>query len=128
MVERRPVEANVAGSSPVSHPSTSSGSYGSRNDMWYVYILLCDQKTYYVGLSHDPTQRFISHINKNNLSTKEFSDLKLIYKEKFNNRSDAVKRETQLKKWSHAKKNALVVGNITELKRLSKTQNLSRSH
>jgi len=96
--------------------------------MWYVYILLCDQKTYYVGLSHDPTQRFISHINKNNLSTKEFSDLKLIYKEKFNNRSDAVKRETQLKKWSHAKKNALVVGNITELKRLSKTQNLSRSH
>lgn len=90
--------------------------------MWYVYILLCDQKTYYVGLSHNLQQRFLSHKGKYNIATKGFSDLKLVFTEKFATRLEAAKREVQLKKWSQAKKKALIEGNTAELIRLSKTQ------
>jgi len=92
--------------------------------MWYIYILLCDQKTYYVGLSHNPYKRLISHKGKYNIATKEFSDLELVYTKNFATRADASKRETQLKKWSHAKKKALIEGDTAELVRLSKTRSL----
>lgn len=58
---------------------------------WFVYILLCDQKTYYIGLTHDLQQRFKSHKAKQNIATKEFSDLKLIYSEEYSTRNEAEK-------------------------------------
>lgn len=95
--------------------------------MWYIYILLCEQKTYYVELSNNPDKRYLSHNRKYNIATKEFSDLRLIHTERFNTRIEAQKLETQLKKWSHAKKKALVEGDLNELVSLSKTRSLSKS-
>jgi putative endonuclease len=89
---------------------------------WYIYILLCDQKTYYIGLTHDLNQRFTSHKMKNNMATKEFSELKLVYYEEYKTRFEAERREQQLKRWTFAKKKALVEGNKELLIKLSKTR------
>ena len=87
---------------------------------WFVYILFCDQKTYYVGMSHDISQRLRSHKAKLNMATKEFSDIRLVYSEKFETRSVAESREKQLKGWSVAKKKALISDNLDLLVQLSK--------
>ena len=89
--------------------------------MWTVYILLCDQKTYYVGLTSNVKYRLKSHRKKKNIATKEFSDLILIYTEKYNTRKEAGKRESQIKKWTKAKKKALIEGDIELLRKLSKS-------
>lgn len=91
---------------------------------WFVYILLCDQKTYYIGLTHNIQQRIKSHKAKYNIATKEFSDLKLVYSEEYKTRYDAEKREQQLKRWTLAKKKALIEGNKDLLIKLSKTRSL----
>ncbi len=88
--------------------------------MWKVYIFLCDQKTYYIGLTSNLNKRIRSHKLGQNLSTKRFSDIRLVYWETYSSRKLAEYRERQLKGWSAAKKKALVEGNKNLLKRLSK--------
>lgn len=65
---------------------------------WHIYILLCDQKTYYVGLTSNLLQRLESHKLKKNPATKKFYDVSLVYSEDFETRKEAEKREIQLKK------------------------------
>ncbi|MEK7186137.1 MAG: GIY-YIG nuclease family protein [Patescibacteria group bacterium] len=96
--------------------------------VWFTYFLLCDKKTYYIGLTHNLTQRIFSHKSKQNIATKEFSYLELVYSEQYATRREAEKREQQLKRWAHAKKKALVEGNLKLLKRLSKTRSLSKDN
>lgn len=91
---------------------------------WAVYILLCDQKTYYVGLTSNLHNRINSHRRKENIGTKEFSDIQLLYNEDYPTRIEAEKREKQIKGWSRAKKKALIEGNKKELIRLSKPRSL----
>lgn len=94
---------------------------------WYIYILLCDQKTYYVGLTSNLPQRLRSHKDNMNLGTKKFSLFELVYSEGFKTRKQAEARETQLKKWSVAKKKALIAGNKSLLISLSKSRALLKS-
>lgn len=88
--------------------------------MWYVYILLCDQKTFYVGSTDNLERRLKQHTRKESFYTKKFSDIQLMYKEIFLYRNQAIKREEQLKTWSIAKKKALIPGDIQLLQKLSK--------
>ncbi len=67
--------------------------------MWFVYMLLCDQKTFYIGISNDIPNRYLQHKNKQNISTKKFSDLTLVYAEKYPTKYEAAKREQQFKGW-----------------------------
>jgi len=62
---------------------------------WYIYILLCDQKSYYVGLTHNLKERLTSHKSKANIATKEFSDLKLVYNEKHCTRKEDIKERVK---------------------------------
>lgn len=87
--------------------------------VWYTYILLCDGTSYYVGLSGNLEQRIASHKSKRNIGTKEFSRVELVYHETYGTRQEAELRETQLKKWSRAKKKALIEGNLFDLQKLS---------
>lgn len=75
-------------------------------------MLLCDQKIFYIGITDDITKRFIAHKNKQSFYTEKFSDLKLIYAEKYPNKHEAAKREQQLKGWSRAKKQMLIDGKL----------------
>ena len=88
---------------------------------YFVYLLLCDQKTYYVGSTNDFDKRLKEHQNKQSFFTKKFSDLTLVYTEKHNSRREAELRERQIKKWSIAKKKALIDQDIEKLKKLSKS-------
>lgn len=79
---------------------------------WYVYLLLCDQKTFYVGITNNVSRRLFLHENKESFFTKKFSDLKFVYCEKYKNKYEAASRERQIKGWSHAKKQMLIDGKL----------------
>jgi len=48
--------------------------------------------------------------------------VQLVYCEKSGSLDDAMKRERQIKKWSRAKKEALINGELEALKKLSKSR------
>jgi len=91
-----------------------------------VYILLCDQKTFYVGLTKDLGKRLEEHRGKQSFFTKKFSDIRLVHQEEYLDLKSAERREKQLKGWSSAKKKALVEENIDKLKQLSKAVSLAK--
>ena len=65
---------------------------------YYVYVLQslkCDW--IYVGSTSDLRQRFKSHNNKENLSTKGYAPFKLIFYEAYLSKSDALRREEYFK-------------------------------
>lgn len=76
---------------------------------WYIYILLCKDKSYYIGITNDLEKRVILH-NAGKGSKYLFSKLPvtLLYSEKYINKSEARKREIQLKGWSRIKKENLI--------------------
>ena len=88
---------------------------------WTVYILLCDQKTFYVGMTDNVERRLTEHKSKKSFFTKKFSELELVYQENCETRNEAELREQQIKKWSVAKKKALILGNKALLVKLSKS-------
>lgn len=70
--------------------------------MYYTYVLLCeDQKNnkseLYVGSTQDLKNRFQQHVAGEVSSTKSFNKLILVYYEACLNKTDARKRELQLK-------------------------------
>ncbi len=79
---------------------------------YFTYILLCDQKTFYVGITDNLKRRIYEHKNKESFFTKKFIDIKLVYCEKYQNQIEAAKREKQFKGWSKAKKQMLIDGKL----------------
>lgn len=87
----------------------------------YVYILKCNDDSYYVGSTKDIGLRFWEHSNGEGCDyTAERIPVHLIYVEIFTRIDHAFEREHQIKKWSRKKKEALINGEIQELKTLSK--------
>lgn len=76
--------------------------------MWTVYLLLCDQKIIYIGLTDNFERRLGEHKSKTSRFTKQFSDLRIIHREDFSTESEAAKREKEIKGWSRKKKWALI--------------------
>lgn len=73
--------------------------------MWNVYILLCADNSLYTGISNNLEQRFVEHKNgKGGHYTSTHKPIKIIYTEKLPGKSDALKRERQIKSWSRQKK------------------------
>lgn len=79
---------------------------------WFTYLLLCDQKTFYVGICSDMQKRLKEHRAKKSFFTKKFSDIELAYCEKYETRHEAALREKQLKGWGRAKKQMLIDGKL----------------
>lgn len=90
----------------------SAGHDMNKSKTWYVYMLLCDQKTFYVGFTPEIVHRYRQHKNKQSFFTKQFSDLKFVYSEQYDNEHDAAIREKQIKGWSRAKKQMLIDGKL----------------
>ena len=90
---------------------------------YFVYILRSSSNQLYIGQTNDVRTRIKDHLSKNSKAakfTKGSNNFKLVYKEEFQSRIDAMHRELQLKGWSRAKKEALIAGDINKLKGLSK--------
>ena len=90
--------------------------------MYYVYILHCADGSYYVGSTSDVDARVKEH-NEGKLGacyTFLRRPVTLAYAESFSTQLEAMRRERQLKGWSHAKKAALITSDQAALRSLSK--------
>ena len=77
--------------------------------MLYVYIILCKDITMYTGITTDVKRRFEEHkTGKGGHYTRAHRVKKVIYSEKHPTRSNALKREAEIKKWSREKKLELI--------------------
>ncbi len=76
---------------------------------WYVYVVECGDGTYYTGITTDIERRLTEH-NSSSLGaryTRSRRPVRLHYHETSSSRSDALKRELQIKKLSRRNKRLL---------------------
>ena len=86
--------------------------------MWYLYILQCKDNSLYTGITNNLERRFKEHLKKTSHYTSYNPPIKILYKESFQNKSEALQRESQIKGWTRKKKLALIDNNIELLKKL----------
>lgn len=101
--------------------------YNAPQAVYYVYVILCNDDSYYTGLTDDLMRRFEEHVKGQYEACYTFKKRPLIlkYYETIPFLKDAVERERQIKGWSKAKKKALIEGNFHMLQLLSQCNNLS---
>lgn len=77
--------------------------------MYSVYLIQCKDGSIYTGIATDVERRFLEHKNgKGGRYTKSKGAIKLLYAEKWRNKSGALKREAEIKRWRREKKMAFV--------------------
>lgn len=87
----------------------------------YMYILLCSNGTYYTGSTKDLELRIAQHNEGTACNyTAKHGPVKLVYYEEFDRIDEAFEREKQVQNWSQKKKEALINGNLRELKTYSR--------
>ncbi|MEB6243927.1 GIY-YIG nuclease family protein [Staphylococcus gallinarum] len=78
-------------------------------DRHYIYIVKCSDGSLYTGYAKNVEQRVAKHNNGQGAKyTKIRRPVKLVYQETFDNKSDALKREYEIKTYSRAKKLKLI--------------------
>ncbi|MBT8305609.1 MAG: GIY-YIG nuclease family protein [Maribacter sp.] len=88
----------------------------------YVYILKCSDNTYYTGVTANLERRIIEHQKGIHLKGYTYSrrPITLVFFCEFTDINIAIEKEKQIKKWSKAKKEALIRGNYMALPDLAK--------
>jgi putative endonuclease len=77
--------------------------------MYYVYLIKCSDGSIYTGTTDDLKRRFKEHRNKKGGHyTSSHQVKKILYTEQFKTKSEALKREMQIKGWRREKKLALI--------------------
>lgn len=91
----------------------------------YVYILLCSDNTFYTGVTNNPELRLIQHNNGEDTNAYTYlrRPVQMVYCKMFNDYVLAIEWETRIKKWSKAKKQALIDSNWEELKKHAECNN-----
>jgi putative endonuclease len=91
----------------------------------YVYILECADSTFYTGVTNNVGRRFIEHISGLHEDSYTFKrrPLKLVFCREFYSPMKAILYEKQLKRWSKAKKEALIKNDIPSLHLLAECKN-----
>jgi predicted GIY-YIG superfamily endonuclease len=78
---------------------------------------------YYVGMTSDLDRRKSEHgVKSGTRTTKIFGCEEVLYSETYPDRITAHKRENQIKRWTRAKKEALIKGDKEALQRLAKSR------
>ena len=78
-------------------------------DVWYVYLLRCADGTLYAGSTNDLTARERKHNEGRGAKyTAGRRPVRLVYSEPHDSRSAAQVREAEVKRWTRARKEALV--------------------
>lgn len=89
--------------------------------MAWVYVLRCSDNTFYVGHCKDVEARVGTH---NEGRAGKYTALRrpvvLVYAEEHDTIEAAIARERQLKRWTTAKKEALISGRLDRLRQLSR--------
>jgi len=83
--------------------------------MYYVYLVECEDKSIYTGITTDLKRRFDEHKNqKGGNYTSAHKVKKILYIEEHPTRSLASKRESEIKSWEREKKLALITARKTK--------------
>jgi putative endonuclease len=89
----------------------------------FVYLLETEDGAFYIGQSHDVRERLRKHqLGLGSKHTHDHGGAKLIYVEGPFAPGTAIQRERQLKRWSRAKKEALIRGDRNLLETLSRSR------
>lgn len=73
--------------------------------MWYIYIILCEGNSLYTGATNNIEKRFLLHQSgKGAKYTRSHKPLRILHTEEFATKSEAMKRECEIKSWSREKK------------------------
>lgn len=91
-------------------------------NQYYTYILKCSDNSYYVGVTNNIDRRLNEHQEGVNETCYTFRrrPVKLLFFEMFIDVKQAITREKQIKRWSRAKKEALINSELNELINFSK--------
>jgi putative endonuclease len=82
---------------------------------YFVYILRTSSNTLYIGQTNNLEKRLKEHKGRSSKSAKYmryFSSSSLVYSEKYSTRSEAMKKECELKKLTKAQKEALISASL----------------
>ena len=86
-----------------------------------MYILRCNDGTYYVGQTDNIEKRIDEHsLNTSSCYTSTRLPVKLVFVQEFGTRGEAIEAERQIKKWSRKKKEALILEKWDILPKLAK--------
>jgi putative endonuclease len=73
--------------------------------MWFVYVLICSDGSFYTGITNNMEKRFVEHQKgKGGAYTRSHKPVKMVYREKQTDKSTALKREAEIKGWTRKKK------------------------
>ena len=76
---------------------------------WSVYILRCGDGTFYTGITNDIGKRIESHSSGHGSKyTRSRLPVELVYQEQANNRSEATRRELEIKGLSRKDKMKII--------------------
>ncbi|WP_166386259.1 GIY-YIG nuclease family protein [Polaribacter sp. 11A2H] len=90
--------------------------------IYYVYILLCSDNSYYTGMTNNLERRLFEHKSGKSKGSYTFSRLPIELKWylECSDSRDAIQYEKKIKGWSHRKKKALIDENWSDLVKFSK--------
>ncbi len=88
----------------------------------YIYILECSDGTYYTGVTENVYKRFDEHQEGKHFGSYTYSrrPVQLVYYCHFMDVEQAIAFEKKIKKWSQAKKLALIESRYKDLPNLAK--------
>ena len=75
---------------------------------YYCYMVRCANDAFYTGWTKDPVRRIREHnAGRGARYTKMHGPVELVYVEEVSDHSEALKREAQIKRYPHARKEAM---------------------
>jgi putative endonuclease len=73
--------------------------------MWFIYIILCQDNSLYTGITNNLNRRLVAHqAGIASSYTRSHKPVRIIYTEQAKTKSNALKREIEIKSWSRTKK------------------------
>lgn len=75
---------------------------------YFVYMLVCEDSSFYIGTTNNVQKRFLAHLSGKGASyTRSHKPIQVVYQEELSDKSAALKREHVLKKLTHTQKENL---------------------
>jgi putative endonuclease len=90
---------------------------------YWVYMVLCDDGSYYIGITNDVERRVAEHNEGADTECYTFTrrPVSVVHASEFREVDDAIRWEKQIKRWSRKKKAALARGDWEALRGLSRS-------
>ena len=86
--------------------------------LYYVYVILCKDNSFYTGYTKDLDLRMRLHMNgKAARYTRMHRPKKIVYIEEFGSRAEAMKREKWIKRLKHSQKLELIISQTKPIRR-----------